>query len=85
MPTSILQVRYVSQGNKHANFCPVVNLLLSLLLCFHDDVEDLLAGGLGDGDVDHLALLLPHRVVHRPAVLLLHPGALLLEPDEMNT
>ena len=59
--------------------------MLSFLLCFHDDVEDLLAGGLGDGDVDHLALLLPHGVVHRSAVLLLHAGALLLESDEMST
>ena len=74
-----------TEGNWHANYCLVLKFPRSLLLGLHDDVEDLLAGGLGDGDVDHLALLLPHRVVHRPAVLLLHAGALLLKPDEMST
>ena len=57
-------------------------MVSTFLLGLRDDVHDLLARGLRHGDVDHLALLFPHRVVHRPAVLLLHPRALLLEPEE---
>ena len=75
-----------TEGNKHTNVSNGFEVpALFLLLGFHDDVEDLLAGGLGDGDVDHLALLLPDSVVHRPAVLLLHASALFLESDEIST